>query len=105
MACEALTFMCYCEPPAGHSVVLRGLEFTSKEEKSGRFDGYLRALLKMLDGRGKMGSRVGASKAYKALNMNDDPESQMMEYAVSIHPRHCFQMLIYWCVCRWPICY
>lgn len=87
MACEALTFMCYCEPPAGHSAVLKGLEFTSKGETSGRFSGYLHALLEMLDGRGKMGSRVGASKAYKALNMNDDPETQMIEYAVSIGKR------------------
>lgn len=83
MACEALTFMCYCEPPAGHTMVLRGLALL-QNGNAGRFDAWFDAFEQMIDGRGRMGSLVGASKDVRSLGVNGNGDTHLMEFAVSL---------------------
>lgn len=84
LACEALTFLCYCDIPKGHTLVLESMDaLQSWYHDTSRFDTWLRALSQMLDGRGKMGSMVGASDDYRKMG-NTAADNQLMEYAVSI---------------------
>lgn len=82
MACEALTFMCYCEPPAGHTMVLRGLALL-QDGNAGRFDAWFDSFEQMIDGRGRMGSLVGASKDVRSLGVSGHGDTHLMEFAVS----------------------
>lgn len=82
-ACESLTAFCFL--PNGRSMVLHGMELLKQFGKNfGRFDAWLQALEKTLDGRGKMGSAVGASEDLKATGMVGAGDSQITQYMVNI---------------------
>ncbi|KAL0080001.1 armadillo-type protein [Phycomyces blakesleeanus] len=86
-ACDALTFLCYCDVPTGHSMVLRGMDhLTECSHEYGRFDSWLKALDSTLENRGKMGSLVGANKDLwqtEVIGTPSSPEAHLMEYALS----------------------
>lgn len=83
LACEALTFLCYCDIPQGHSLVVSAMDALKEwHHDMSTFDPWLRSLSLMLDGRGKMGSMVGASDDYRRMG-NAAADNQLMEYAVS----------------------
>ena len=67
-------------------MVLKSMELL-KEYGSGygRFDPWLNSLERALDGRGKMGSMVGASKDLRFAGMAGNPDTHLMEYAVRGH--------------------
>lgn len=66
-------------------MVLHGMELLKQFGKDfGRFDAWLQALEKTLDGRGKMGSAVGASHDLKATGMVGAGDSQITQYMVCI---------------------
>lgn len=85
MVCDTLTFICYCEQPTGHSKVLHGMDMLKQNNGHAfRFYGWLQSFQKMLQGRGKMGSMVGASQEFRQMGMSGNLEIQMTEYAVSL---------------------
>ncbi|ORZ09817.1 formin homology 2 domain-domain-containing protein [Absidia repens] len=72
LACDTLTFICYCEQPVGHSMVLHGMDALKENgDHHSRF------------GRGKMGSMVGASHDMRQMGMSGNLEIQITEYASS----------------------
>ncbi|RUS13391.1 armadillo-type protein [Endogone sp. FLAS-F59071] len=83
LICEVLTFLCWCEVPIGHSLVLKGMDMLREHRRDfGRFDAWLRLLEHTLDGRGKMGSMVGASLEYKQMAAAGTADNHLMEYTV-----------------------
>lgn len=78
---EVLTFLCYCEVPVGHKLVLEGLDEVQEYWKeSARFDAWMRILENTIDGRGRFGTMVGMSEELKKSGTLD---SHLIEYVVS----------------------
>ena len=79
---EILTFLCHWDPPNGHTAVLSGMDqLKSHLAELGRFDAWMRLLELTIDGRGKMGSLVGASEEIRKGGMGVD--SILMEYTLA----------------------
>lgn len=76
--------MCYFEQPKGHVMVLQGMD-TIKESKNDycRFDSWLKSLNSVLDGRGKMGSMVGASVDVRQFASRSNPDLPVTEHALA----------------------
>lgn len=102
LATELLLFFAGRDSPKGSNLVLKGLDDLSVSRRSiGRFDVWFKSWEDAIDGRGKMGSAVGASDAVMSLrgpmereatrervnaNMNIKMgflDSSLSEYAVS----------------------
>lgn len=82
LVCEQLIFLCHVEVPQGHGIVIQGMEkLKDYKQEHGLFDGWLKKLEDVLDGRGRMGSLVGASEDVKRLGSHGF-DSQLIEYAV-----------------------
>ncbi|KAF8940983.1 hypothetical protein BGZ58_003405 [Dissophora ornata] len=78
---EVLTFLCYCEVPMGHKLVLEGLDQVMEHWKeSARFDAWMRILENTIDGRGRFGTIVGMSEDMKKAGTQD---SHLIEYVLS----------------------
>ncbi|KAG0363394.1 hypothetical protein BG005_000647 [Podila minutissima] len=78
---EVLTFLCYCEVPMGHKLVLEGLDQVQEYWKeSARFDAWMRILENTIDGRGRFGTMVGMSEELKKTGTLD---SHLIEYVLS----------------------
>ncbi|KAF2672330.1 FH2-domain-containing protein [Microthyrium microscopicum] len=79
---EILTFLCYWSDGAGHEKVLNALDvLRGMQGENGRFDAWMRLFEVTIDGRGKMGSLVGASDEYRTGGLG--MENMLMEYAQS----------------------
>ena len=77
---EVLTFLCYCEVPSGHRLVLEGLDQVMDYWKeSARFDAWMRILENTIDGRGRFGTIVGMSEDLRKAGTQD---GQLIEYVV-----------------------
>ncbi|KAJ1658246.1 hypothetical protein IWQ61_002482 [Dispira simplex] len=80
LAVELLTFLCYSDFPHGHELVLQGMEsFQRFRSMQYRFEPWLVALERTIDGRGRMGSMVGASQEVRQLGM---VENDLIQYAL-----------------------
>ncbi|KAF9109877.1 hypothetical protein BGX27_007091 [Mortierella sp. AM989] len=78
---EVLTFLCYCEVPMGHKLVLEGLDQVMDYwRESARFDAWMRILENTIDGRGRFGTMVLMSEDLKKSGTQD---SQLIEYVLS----------------------
>ncbi|KAG0365393.1 hypothetical protein BGZ54_006556 [Gamsiella multidivaricata] len=78
---EVLTFLCYCEVPMGHKLVLNGLDQVMEYWKeSARFDAWMRILENTIDGRGRFGTMVGMSEDLKKTGTQDN---HLIEYVLS----------------------
>lgn len=80
---DMLTFLSYqgISSLIGHSYVLKGLDnLMNVKGDHGRFDAWFTILEATLDGRGKMGSLVGASDDIKTLRGR---EAQLAMHAAS----------------------
>ncbi|KAF9956390.1 hypothetical protein BGZ72_002808 [Mortierella alpina] len=78
---EVLTFLCYCEVPMGHKLVLEGLDQVQEYWKeAARFDAWMRILENTIDGRGRFGTMVGMSEELKKTGTLD---SHLIEYVLS----------------------
>lgn len=75
---DILVFLCYYIKSAGHTVVLRA--FDDLNEGNGRFNQWLQRLETTIDGRGIMGSKVGASREVKRAKGSNESLDQ---YAAS----------------------
>nr|POF11433.1 cytokinesis protein sepa [Quercus suber] len=81
-ASELLTFLCHWGDGQGHLKVIQALDhLKSHQAESGRFDAWLRIVEVTIDGRGKMGSLVGASDEVRSGGIG--MENLLMEYAVA----------------------
>ncbi|QIX01463.1 hypothetical protein AMS68_006980 [Peltaster fructicola] len=79
---EVLTFLCHWADGEGHLKVLQALDFLkSQQGENGRFDSWMRIVEVTIDGRGKMGSLVGASDEVRSGGIG--MENLLMEYAVA----------------------
>lgn len=86
VVCDILFFLCHCEVPVGHGHVLKGLEELRKHRGDlSMFQAWLKDLEQTVDGRGRMGSLVGASDELKRLGVYNAPDNHLMEYAVNVH--------------------
>lgn len=82
LVCELLVFLCYAHPK-GHEHVLRGFELLQQHRRDfGIFDAWLKGIEHAIDGRGRMGSLVGASEEFKSFGLYNSADSHLMEYAV-----------------------
>ncbi|KAI9813819.1 MAG: hypothetical protein M1827_003609 [Pycnora praestabilis] len=79
---EVLTFLCHWADGQGHLKVLQAMDFVkSQQGENGRFDAWMRIVEVTIDGRGKMGSLVGASEEVRSGGIG--MENLLMEYAVA----------------------
>lgn len=79
---EVLTFLCHWGEGHGHTKVLQALDHVKNHSgENGRFDAWMRLTEVSIDGRGKMGSLVGASEEMRSGGIG--MENLLMEYAVA----------------------
>ncbi|KAF2146140.1 uncharacterized protein K452DRAFT_294746 [Aplosporella prunicola CBS 121167] len=79
---EVLTFLCHWANGQGHERVLQALDHLKTQNgENGRFDAWMRIVEVTVDGRGKMGSLVGASDEVRSGGIGF--ENLLMEYAVA----------------------
>ncbi|KAI9802820.1 MAG: hypothetical protein M1833_001419 [Piccolia ochrophora] len=79
---DVLTFLCHCADGQGHLKVLQALDYIKNMQgENGRFDAWMRIVEVTIDGRGKMGSLVGASEEVRSGGIG--MENLLMEYAVA----------------------
>ncbi|KAJ2785357.1 hypothetical protein H4R18_000568 [Coemansia javaensis] len=79
---EILTYICYLDVPTGHATVLKGLDKLQKfREMQKRFEPWMRALELAIDGRGRMGSKVGVSEELRQLGGTADRD--LTDYVLS----------------------
>ncbi|KAJ5202356.1 hypothetical protein N7449_004435 [Penicillium cf. viridicatum] len=79
---EVLTFLSHWGDGQGHQKVLQSMDKVKHDHnETGRFDAWMRIVEVTIDGRGKMGSLVGASEEYRSGGIG--MENLLMEYAVS----------------------
>jgi cytokinesis protein len=82
--CEILAFVCHVDLPKGQEIVLKGLDKLSEHlDELGHFEAWLKLLDATLDGRGRMGSLVGASEDFKQLAGSGAPDSHLADFALS----------------------
>ncbi|KAI0471871.1 putative cytokinesis protein sepA [Xylariaceae sp. FL0804] len=79
---DVLTFLCHWEDGNGHLKVIQAMdEVKAQQNELGRFDAWIRLVEVTVDGRGKMGSLVGASEEVRSGGIG--MENLLMEYAVA----------------------
>ena len=79
---EVMTFLCHCGEGQGHLKVIQAMDqVKSMINENGRFDAWMRIVEVTIDGRGKMGSLVGASEEVRSGGVG--MENLLMEYAVA----------------------
>jgi cytokinesis protein len=79
---EVLTFLCHWGEGSGHEKVLQALDnLKVNYGENGRFDAWMRIVEVTVDGRGKMGSLVGASDEVRSGGIGR--ENLLMEYAIA----------------------
>ncbi|KAI5283384.1 hypothetical protein KEM54_002169, partial [Ascosphaera aggregata] len=82
MISEILTFLCHWGDGQGHKKVLQAMDHVKNiQAETGRFDAWIRIVEVTIDGRGKMGSLVGASEEFRSGGIG--MENLLMEYAVA----------------------
>ncbi|KAF2097169.1 hypothetical protein NA57DRAFT_77423 [Rhizodiscina lignyota] len=79
---EVLTFLCHWADGKGHQKVLQAMDHLKAQQgENGRFDAWMRIVEVTVDGRGKLGSLVGASDEVRSGGIG--VENLLMEYAVA----------------------
>ncbi|KAK3373992.1 hypothetical protein B0T24DRAFT_528241 [Lasiosphaeria ovina] len=79
---EVLTFLCHWADGDGHIKVIEAMDIVKNQlGENGRFDAWMRLVEVTVDGRGKMGSLVGASEEVRSGGIG--MENLLMEYAVA----------------------
>ncbi|KAF2878474.1 hypothetical protein BDV95DRAFT_589402 [Massariosphaeria phaeospora] len=79
---DVLTFLCHWGAGTGHEKVLQALDqLKSFYGENSRFDAWMRMVEVTVDGRGKLGSMVGASDEVRSGGIG--VENLLMEYAIA----------------------
>ncbi|RKP26416.1 armadillo-type protein, partial [Syncephalis pseudoplumigaleata] len=80
LVAEVLTFICYCDIPHGHALVIRAMDkLQAARQNKHRFGAWMVVLEQTIEGRGRMGSMVGASDEYRRLGS----DRELLEYVLS----------------------
>lgn len=83
LVAEILTYMCYFENGLAHRNVLAAIDaLSSANNQTGRYDYWFKSFMSILEGRGRMGSLVGASENVKKHGGQD---TALNDYAVRLH--------------------
>ena len=93
---DILIYIAHREPPTGHNLLLRALDqLMELRQEQSRFDAWFAVFELTIDGRGKMGTVVGASTEVRSLRgadlqaaqaaANGQVDSVLSEYAVCLH--------------------
>lgn len=79
---DVLTFLCHWGEGTGHEKVLQALDnLKAQYGETSRFDAWMRVVEVTTDGRGKMGSMVGASDEVRSGGIG--VENLLMEYTIA----------------------
>ena len=79
---EVLTFVSHWKEKEGHLKVLQAMDHVKNQQgENGRFDAWMRSVELSLDGRGKMGSLVGASDEVRSGGIG--MENLLMEFGLA----------------------
>lgn len=79
---EVLAFLAHWQEPFGHDQVLAAFDLIKTQAGDmGRFDSWMRLVEHTLEGRGKLGSMVGASDEVRTGGVG--MESMLMDYALA----------------------
>lgn len=79
---EVLIFLCHWQIPRGHNQVLASFDHVKSHFGDvGRFTSWLSMVERTLDGKGKMGSMVGASEEYRSGGVG--MESFLVDYCLT----------------------
>ncbi|KAH6626373.1 putative cytokinesis protein sepA [Chaetomium sp. MPI-SDFR-AT-0129] len=79
---EVLTFLSHWSDGHGHLKVIEAMDVAKNQQgENGRFDAWMRLVEVTIDGRGKMGSLVGASEEVRSGGIG--MENLLMEYVVA----------------------
>ncbi|KAI1480218.1 hypothetical protein F4774DRAFT_87052 [Daldinia eschscholtzii] len=79
---DVLSFLCHWDGGEGHIKVIQAMDVVKNQQnENGRFDSWMRLVEVTVDGRGKMGSLVGASDEVRSGGIG--MENLLMEYAVA----------------------
>lgn len=79
---DVLTFFTHWQAPSGHYQVLAAFDSVKTQTGDiGRFESWMRGVEETLDGRGRMGSLVGASNEFRSGGVG--MESLLMEYSLT----------------------
>ncbi|KAI2629068.1 putative cytokinesis protein sepA [Hypomontagnella submonticulosa] len=79
---DVLSFLSHWDNGEGHLKVIQAMDVVkSQQNENGRFDAWMRLVEVTVDGRGKMGSLVGASDEVRSGGIG--MENLLMEYAVA----------------------
>ncbi|CAI2192627.1 87_t:CDS:10, partial [Funneliformis geosporum] len=82
LVAEVLSFLCYCEIPTGHNLVLEGFDQLMQfRAETGRFNAWMNILENTINSRGRYGSLVNASEEFKKGGIGID--GSIMEYVLS----------------------
>lgn len=79
---DVLSFLSHWDGGEGHIKVIQAMDVVKNQQnENGRFDAWMRLVEVTVDGRGKMGSLVGASEEVRSGGIG--MENLLMEYAVA----------------------
>lgn len=79
---EVLVFLAHWQEPIGHQQVLSAFDIIKSQSGDvGRFESWMRVVEHTLEGRGKLGSMVGASEEVRTGGIG--MESMLMDYALA----------------------
>lgn len=80
LVADALIFLCCSEDAVGHSHVLEGMDKMQKfRQHNMRFEGWMQVLEATILGRGRMGSKVGATEELRKAGA----DKELLDYALS----------------------
>lgn len=79
---DVLIFLCHYGEGQGHRKVIQAMDYVKNQHgENGRFDAWMRIVEVTIDGRGKMGSLVGASEEVRSGGVG--MENLLMEYTIA----------------------
>lgn len=82
--CDILLFLCHCDVPLGHSIVMQGFELLRQHRRDfSIFDSWIKDFEHTLDGTGRVGGPISTESFHK-VNVYVPPDNHLIEYCVSI---------------------
>ncbi|KAI8971225.1 formin homology 2 domain-containing protein [Pilobolus umbonatus] len=83
LVCDMLLFMCHCDVPVGHNIVMQGFELLRQHKQDLRvFDSWLKDFESTLENRHKP-NYVGTLDDNHRLGVYVPPDSHITDYAIS----------------------
>ncbi|RCH84609.1 hypothetical protein CU098_001177, partial [Rhizopus stolonifer] len=81
--CDILLFLCHCDVPLGHHIVMQGFDLLRQHRQEfGVFDAWIKDFEHTLDGTHRVG-RSNSIDEYQKLGVFVPPDSHLIEYCLS----------------------